>query len=131
MPIIKASISDKDDVAPLIALFRVELKAYKNEQSFEDLVSAKEEFKEYIQKRHPIYLYKEDDIVMGYIVCRVEDSVVWVEALYVKPDYRRKGIASKLYDTAEQLAKSFGEASLFNYVHPNNDNMIMFLKSKG
>ena len=56
------------------------------------------------------------------------DGVVWVEQIYVKESIRRKGVASFLYKKAEEI--SDGD-TLFNYVHPNNEVMINFLKSKG
>ena len=92
---------------------------------------AKEEFKNYIKMNFPIYVYKENDFCLGYLVCRVDKPVVWVESLYVLNEYRRKGIASILYSEAEKIANSFGEDTLYNYVHPNNDPMINFLYKKG
>ena len=32
---------------------------------------------------------------------------------------------------AEELAASYGEETVYNYVHPNNDGIIAFLKSRG
>ena len=36
-----------------------------------------------------------------------------------------------LFEKAEALAKSMGEETVYNYVHPNNEGMIGFLRSKG
>ena len=47
------------------------------------------------------------------------------------PECRRKGIASALYEQAEQLAQAYGEDTVFNYVHPNNGAMIGFLQKRG
>lgn len=41
------------------------------------------------------------------------------------------GVASQLFEKAEKLAKSFGENTVFNYVHPNNHGMIGFLRKHG
>jgi ribosomal protein S18 acetylase RimI-like enzyme len=125
--IIAASMADMDCLSPLIAKFRVELESYKNIQFDEDLESARKEFLDYIKYDYPIFIYKKDNLCRGYLVCRVEKPVVWVESLYVLKEYRRNGIASALYDTAEQLAVSYGEKTLYNYVHPNNDAVIAFL----
>ena len=129
--ILKANIKDVDDIAPLIAKFRVELKLLKNIHSIENEELAREEFLDYIKMNFPIYIYKEDNFCLGYLVCRVDKPVVWVESLYVLDEYRRKGIASILYSEAEKIANSFGEDTLYNYVHPNNDPMINFLYKKG
>ncbi|MBR6321294.1 MAG: GNAT family N-acetyltransferase, partial [Lachnospiraceae bacterium] len=44
---------------------------------------------------------------------------------------RQKGVGSLLFGKAEELAASMGEDTVFNYVHPNNEGMIGFLRSKG
>ena len=67
----------------------------------------------------------------GYLVCRVEDTVIWAEQLYVSPNARRQGIASALYSKAEELAEELGGETTFNWVHPNNDIIIAFLKKRG
>ena len=36
-----------------------------------------------------------------------------------------------LFGKAEEIAASMGEDTVYNYVHPNNENMIRFLRSKG
>ena len=56
---------------------------------------------------------------------------MWVESVYVHESYRRKGIAAALYKKAEELAESFGETTVYNYVHPNNSQMIAFLRKHG
>ena len=64
-------------------------------------------------------------------IVRIEEPCLWVEHIYVRPEHRRKGIATKLFEKAEELARAMGEDTVFNYVHPNNQDMIMFLRSKG
>ena len=51
--------------------------------------------------------------------------------MYVVEEYRRHGVASALFQEAEKLAKQYGETTVFNYVHPNNDGMIAFLRKHG
>ena len=131
MGIVKADITDVDTISPLIAKFRVELKGFKGIQAVENIETAKEEFAEYIKSGYPIFTYIQNNLHLGYLVCRVDISTVWVESLFVLYEYRRNGIASKLYNAAEQFAVTLGEDTLYNYVHPNNDGMISFLKSKG
>ena len=57
--------------------------------------------------------------------------MVWAEFLFVLSEYRRKGIASKLYDKAEELANELGEEQVYNWVHPNNHKIISFLSKRG
>lgn len=126
----EAKADDVEVLAPLIAKFRVELKKFKKIQSTININAAKTEFCEYLDSRFPIYLAFIDDECVGYIVCRVDEPCVWVESIFVLESYRKLGIASKLFERAEILAKSYGEETLYNYVHPNNDAIIRFLNSK-
>ena len=120
-----------DSVSALVAKFRVELKRYKGIQAVEDVATAKSELAEYMAAGFPVYACLHNAACVGYMVCRVEHPVVWVESLYVAADKRRSGVASLLYDEAEALAKSYGEDTVYNYVHPNNDGMIQFLAKRG
>ena len=36
-----------------------------------------------------------------------------------------------LFNKAEEIAASMGENTVYNFVHPNNEGMIRFLRSKG
>lgn len=65
------------------------------------------------------------------IVCRIDHPCLWVEQIFVWEDYRRKGVATLLFNKAEEIASSMGEDTVYNFVHPNNENMIQFLRSKG
>lgn len=67
----------------------------------------------------------------GYVVCRVDDGVVWVESIFVKEAYRRHGVAAALHSKAEEVAASYGDDTVYNYVHPNNHRMIAFLRKRG
>jgi ribosomal protein S18 acetylase RimI-like enzyme len=64
-------------------------------------------------------------------VCRIDDDVIWAESLYVKTEHRREGIASLLYREAEKIAEELGSDTVYNWVHPNNDRIINFLRKNG
>ena len=119
-----------NDVANLLANFRVTLRLFKNEITEPDVEDAKDELNYYLEKKYPLYLAIKDDKVVGYILLRV-DGVVWVEHIYILEEYRRQGIASMLYQKGEEYSKNFCDETLFNYVHPNNDVMISFLRKNG
>src|SRR5690554_3271603 len=131
MSIRKANINDLDIVSPLIAKFRVVLKSFKGVKSKENIAYAKEEFIDYINDNYPVFLYLDNDKCVGYLVCRIVNGIVWVESIYVLDEYQRKGIGSSLFNKAEELALTLGGNTLYNYVHPNNENMIKFLQDKG
>jgi len=67
----------------------------------------------------------------GYVVCRIESEVVWVESIFVREEYRRQGVAAALHGKAEEIAASYGNDTVYNYVHPNNHRMIEFLGKRG
>ncbi len=119
------------EIGSLVADFRVTLKSYKGITAFPDAAAGAGELKEYIDANFPCFAAVCDGEYVGYIVCRIDDPCVWVESIYAKPEYRRMGIASQLFEKAEELAKSFGEDTVFNYVHPNNHGMIGFLRRHG
>lgn len=119
------------EIGELVAEFRVELKSYKGIASAPDAESGRAELEEYLTAGYPVYAAVEDGVFVGYLVCRVEKPVVWVESVYVAKKYRRQGIASALFGRAEEIAKGYGESTVYNYVHPNNDQMIGFLKKQG
>jgi len=117
--------------APLMAQFRAALKSYKGISSAPNLAAGKEELLEYLDASFPVYVAEEDGEFIGLLICRVDEPCVWVESVYVSANHRRKGVASKLYARAEELARSYGEETLYNYVHPNNQGMIDFLRRRG
>ncbi len=131
MEIIELTAESVDAVAPLTADFRVALSAFRGIDSPLDIAAGRAELLEYLQKSFPVYVALEKRRPVGYLVCRVEEPCVWVESLYVSPAFRRKGIASALFQTAERLAASYGEDTVYNCIHPNNEGIIAFLKARG
>ena len=120
-----------DCLAEMVALFRVELRSYKGIESKPNLDAGREEMDEYLSAGFPAFAAMEDGKYAGYVVCRVDSEVVWVESIFVKEEYRRHGVATALHSKAEEIAASYGEDTVYNYVHPNNHRMIEFLRKRG
>ena len=120
-----------DDLAWMVARFRVELRSYKGIESKPNLDAGREEMGEYLSAGFPVFAAVVDGKYAGYVVCRVDSEVVWVESIFVKEEYRRQGVATALHNKAEEIAASYGEETVYNYVHPNNHRMIAFLRSRG
>ncbi len=120
-----------DALAEMVALFRVELRSYKGIVSKPNIETGREEMEEYLSAKFPVYAALVDDEYAGYVVCRVDSEVVWVESIFVKEEYRRCGVASALHSKAEEIAASYGDDTVYNYVHPNNHRMIEFLRKCG
>ncbi len=131
MELITIRITDADRLAPLVAAFRTQLKSYKGIKAQPNIEKGKEEVLEFLESEFPIYAVEDKGALVGYIVCRIDEPCLWVEQIYVREDCRRKGIATMLFKKAEEIATSMGEDTVYNFVHPNNENMIQFLRSKG
>ena len=120
-----------DNLAQMVALFRVELRSYKGIVSKPNVDAGREEMEEYHAAGFPVFAAIVDGEYAGYVVCRVDSEVVWVESIFVKDEYRRQGIASALHSKAEEIAAFYGDDTVYNYVHPNNHRMIAFLRKRG
>lgn len=131
MEIIKLDESHAPKLAEMIAEFRRILRSYRGETIKPDIEAGREEFLEYLQAGFPVFAAAEGEELLGYAVCRVDQGVVWVEQLFVREEHRRRGVASLLFDRAEEFSESLGNDTAFNWVHPNNDGIIAFLRSKG
>ena len=86
---------------------------------------------EYLSAKFPVYAALLDGEYAGYVVCRVDSEVVWVESIFVREKYRLRGVATALHSKAEEIAASYGDDTVYNYVHPNNHRMIEFLRKRG
>jgi len=127
-----ATDADRGYLVRLIAEFRVALAALGGRTAQPDAKAAAAELAEYEARKFPVFVADlEGAGVVGYLVCRVDGKVVWAESLFVLPDHRRRGIASDLYDQAERLAAGPGGQTVFNWIHPNNDAIIAFLRKRG
>lgn len=131
MNIVRITEKELEQIAPLVAEFRVTLKAFRGIASQPDLCAGRDEAAEYLEAGFPCFAVECEGEMAGYIVCRVDEPCVWVESIYVRPAWRRHGIASALFAKAEEIAAGYGEETLFNYVHPNNHEMIGFLRKHG
>ena len=120
-----------DILAQMVALFRVELRSYKGIVSKPNVDAGREEMEEYLAAGFPVFAAIMDGEYAGYVVCRVDSQVVWVESIFVKEEYRHHGVATALHSKAEEIAATYGEDTVYNYVHPNNHRMIEFLRKRG
>ena len=120
-----------DALAEMVALFRVELRSYKGIASKPNVEDGREEMKEYLLAGFPVFAATVHGEYAGYVVCRIESEVVWVESIFVREEYRRQGAVAALHGKAEEIAASYGNDTVYNYVHPNNHRMIEFLGKRG
>ena len=120
-----------DDLAQMVAQFRVELRSYKGIVSKPNVEAGREEMEEYHAAKFLVFAATVGGEYAGYVVCRIDNQVVWVESIFVREEYRRRGVASALHSKAEEIAASYGNDTVYNYVHPNNHRMIALLRKRG
>ena len=131
MEIVRIDGSTAWKVVPLVAAFRVTLCSYRGVEAEPDTGSAEQEVREFLDKGCPVFAAEHEGETAGYIVCRIDEPCLWVEHIFVSERFRRQGAASLLFAKAEEIAGSMGEDTVYNFVHPNNEGMISFLRSKG
>lgn len=126
-----ATFGDEEKLSILIAQFRLELKILKGIKSNLNINQAREEFIEYMEAKFPIFVAEDNNELLGYLVCRPDEDILWAESLFTTYDSRRNGVGTRLYKKAEQLAIELGGDTLYNWIHPNNDKIIPFLFKNG
>ncbi len=132
MKILQYKQSYETQLITLIAKNRIALAELKKREKQLDLDAAREELNYYINKNFPIFIaINENQDLIGFTVCRVDENIVWDELLFVIPEERRKGIGSALFKRAEEFAIEMGGYTLYNWVLPNNYRSIPFLKKHG
>jgi len=124
--------SDRDMLVPLLAHFRVTLSRFHGRPLPTNFAEADRELLGYQEPGYKIFIAENDEeFPVAFLVCRIEDDVVWADSLFVLPDYRRQGVGSALYQQAQALAEEVGGETVYNWVHPNNERMIGFLRRHG
>jgi len=128
----KMKSDDHDKLVELIAQFQVTMSRFQGRARAPDLVAAENDLIGYNIPKIEVFVAEIDDSeLVGYLVCRIGDDVLYAESLFVLAEHRRQGIGSALYSEAERLLEELQKASLHNWVHPNNDRMISFLRKRG
>ena len=71
---------------------------------------------------YPIAMLNGDELVAGLAFTRyaspiTQKQAVWINAVLVKPEYRRRGLSSQLITFAEHQVKQLNESELFVFTH--------------
>ncbi|MBP5608795.1 MAG: GNAT family N-acetyltransferase, partial [Lachnospiraceae bacterium] len=69
--------------------------------------------------------------IIGVILTGHDGRRAIVHHMCVHPDYRRKGIAARLVNTAEEALKEEGIQKIFGLVFKDNDHAIAFWEEQG
>ena len=100
----------------------------------ERLQAADEDFDDWFEKdAATLFFIEDEDITVGFIfLTKHGGNVVWIENLYVKKEFRRKGIATRAIYLAEQYAVEIMNAPAINMdVIPQNIDALRLYHSLG
>ena len=111
--------------------FRKTLAGFKQMKFEGDVDECVEELNYYLKRNYPIFAVSDNGKYIGYCVCRIEEDVVFLESIFVRKENRHKGVGKILLDKASSIAKEYGNDTLYISVHPNNDEMLRFLRNNG
>jgi len=133
MNIRKATAKDFESLYQ-IGLDTPELKV----SSGEDFM-AKDEFLQALESQDGTFLLAEDDDnPVGFIYAHRKDKPnmekKWACIVYlvIKPEYRKQGIAQKLYDACLEELKQFGINCVYTWASSESDGgIINFMKKNG
>lgn len=115
----------------LVFEMKIILSRLNNSDKIVMMSEAVREAESYFTENRKIFVYKINNKMVGYSVVKIEDQVVWLDWLYVDPDFQGSEVSSKLFDHAEEFSAKLGNDQLYIWVHPDNHRMIKFLKKKG
>jgi len=90
----------------------------------------RKEAEAYFKRGDIIFLALEEDKAVGFIRVSSREGSFWIEELYVKPEFRRRGIGQALVKRAEEKVLKW-DSALYLYVLPQDKDAIAFWKRLG
>ena len=89
-------------------------------------------YKEYIEEQLPNRFVYENE--HGFLTYNKNDTVLRLEEIYIKPEYRRKGLATSFYNKMEEIGKELKCTELMGSIIIGTNNsegsMMCLLKNK-
>jgi len=87
-----------------------------------------------VNSENDITLVAEDEKnIVGFLIVtnHILSKKATFENMYILPDYREKGIASRLYNEAEKKMCDLGMKYVCSYVEERNEKTLNYLKKCG
>jgi diamine N-acetyltransferase len=81
------------------------------------------------------FLIRDDELCVGYLVLSFDFSLeyggknAWIDELFIRPEFRGKGIGSKALDFAAQTAREFGAKVLHLEVNRGNPALDLYRRN--
>lgn len=91
----------------------------------------KDYFINMINNENILFLYKNNNINLGYIFAKKIDDGYLIDGLYVDKNYRNNGIATKLLKRINKEIYSLGNYQIFIYVVKENTVAVDLYKNLG
>ncbi len=91
--------------------------------------SYRREAESYFRRGDVIFLAYEREPV-GFIRLSSRDGCFWIEELFVRPEFRRRGIGQALVERAEKEVRKHDD-TLYLFVLPQDKNAVAFWKRLG
>lgn len=107
-----------------------ELLALRGMPQQQDLEAAHEIAARAIENGDAVYAVSEHSRYVAYMILRLKEDGLVLEELYTRKEYRRKGIATHLFQKAEEDAKE-NHTDLLVFVMPENQTGLSFLSAQG
>lgn len=127
----KATITDSRAVAELANLLWPHHQVAELDEEFKQLISS---------ENAACFIYYEDIIPVGFAQCELRNDYVegtksspvgYLEGIYVRSEYRMKGIAKELLVYSEQWAKSLGCSEFASDCELDNTQSFKFHLNTG
>lgn len=83
------------------------------------------------EKNYVYYLLKEDEKNVGYIGIQLQKDSIFLSKLYIKEEFRKKGIATYAFQFVEQYAKENKLRKIWLTVNRHNTHTIAIYLKKG
>lgn len=100
-------------------------------ENYKSIIGSEEEICHLIKDKEAYIAFIHASIRNDYVEGSDELPVAYIEAIYVKPEYRQKGIAKNLIDAAENWAKQKGLKQIASDTEIDNIASIDFHRKVG
>lgn len=84
-----------------------------------------------LHENYNYYAVFNDNILCGYIALKSEDEKLFLSKLYLRKDFRGKGIASLMLEKTIEEGRNLDKSSIYLTVNKNNTQAIEVYKAKG